>query len=335
VEFRAGRFAVGVACCVCSTPAFGVGTAAGTAINNTATVSYESNGAAQAPVSSNTATLTVLELIDVALTWQDSSPVSVNTPDVNDALTFLLTNTGNGLESYALTRNNAVGGDAYDPADGSAGAIFFESGLAAGFQASGPSADTLYIAGTNDPNLAAEASRIVYVLSDTPASQPASATGIVRLSASSLTPGAAGASPGTGFPGQGVGGIEAVVGGSQAQASRDGTYLVSGLAVSVAKTVVSIVDPRGGNSFEPGATITYRILVTISGAGTAANLSVNDPLPAELNYVPGSITVGGALRTDALDADNAHFTAGAVNVSFGDTAGPTALPAIQFRATLN
>jgi uncharacterized repeat protein (TIGR01451 family) len=322
---------VWVVFCVFPAPAFGVGTPAGTPINNTATVSFEVNGAAQPPQSAGTS-FTVLEVINVVLTQYGAS-VPVNSPDSNDALTFVLANTGNGFEPFSLTRNNAIGGDSYDPANGSAGSIYFESGTQLGFQTSGPNADTLYIPGANDPNLAADQSRIVYVVSDTPGSLATGATGIVRLTAASLTPGAAAAPPGTGLPGQGDGGIEAVVG--TGQANREGTYIVSGLTVSVAKTVVSIADSRGGASFEPGATITYRVVVTLSGSGTAANLAVNDPLPAELNYVPGSITVGGATRTDGLDADNASFSAGTVSVSFGNSNGPAALPAIEFRATLN
>ncbi len=328
---KVGAAVVGAVLLVCADSAIAAGTAAGAAINNTATVSFEVNGAPQPPQSAST-TFTVLEVINVVLT-QDGIPVSVSSPDSNDALTFVLINTGNGSERFSLTRNNAIAGDAYDPANGSAGSIYFESGAQLGFQASGPNADTLYIPGTNDPNLTADQSRTVYVVSDTPGSLATGAIGIVRLTAASLTPGAAAAPPGTGLPGQGDGGIEAVVG--VGQASRDGTYIVSGLSVSVAKTVVSIVDSRGGASFEPGARITYRVVVTLSGSGTAANLAVNDPLPAELSYVPASITVGGAARTDGLDADNASFSAGTVSVSFGNSIGPAALPAIQFQATLN
>ena len=306
------------------------GTAAGAVINNTATVNYEFSGRPQSPSSASTA-FAVLEVIDVSLTWQDSFPVTVSSPSSNRPLTFRLSNTGNGAEAFSLTRNNSLSGDSFDPSDGSAGALFIESGLAPGFQASGPNADTPY----NDPSLSPDQTITVYVVSDIPGSQPDNANGLVRVIATSKTPGAAGAPVGSSLPGQGAGGAEAIVGVSQGGAQNNGSYVISGLTVGVAKTVASIVDQRGGNSFEPGSTVTYRIVVTLNGSGSAANLAVNDPLPAELSYVAGSITVGGATRTDTLDADNAHFTAGALNVNFGNVTGPATLPAIEFRATLN
>jgi len=100
------------------------------------------------PITSAPATIRVHEIINVTLVWQDNAPVSVSTPNTSDALTVLLTNTGNGSESFALSRNNTLGGDNYDPANGSTGEIVLENGLPAGFQASGPNADTLYISGT-------------------------------------------------------------------------------------------------------------------------------------------------------------------------------------------
>jgi uncharacterized repeat protein (TIGR01451 family) len=315
---------------ICTGAANAAGTAAGAVISNTATVNYLLNSGPQPPISASAA-FAVLEVIDVSLTWHDSFPISTASPASNRPLTFHLTNTGNGSEAFSLSRNNALPGDNFDPGDGAAGAFFLESGLAPGFQASGANADTPY----NEPPLAPDQTVTVYVVSDIPASQPDNTNGLVRLTASSKTPGAAGAPAGASFPGQGAGGAEAIVGASQGLAQRDGSYVISGLTVDVAKTVVTVVDPRGGNSFEPGSTVTYRIVVTVSGSGTAANLAVNDPLPTELTYVAGSTTVGGATRTDALDADNAYFTAGALNVNFGSVAGPTTLPAIEFRAVLN
>jgi len=322
-------------------PAFATGTVAGTVIDNTATLDYSVAGVPAAPVTSAPATLVVDELIELTLTWQDGSAVAVSTPDVDDALTFLLTNTGNGDEAFGLTRNNAVAGDNYDPTNGTSGAIFLESGLAPGFQASGANADTLYVPGSNDPNLAPDAAQIIYVVSNTPSALANGNTGSVRLDVASLTPGAAGSPPGTSLSAASspalAGGKRiavAVVGAGNAQARAVGTYVVGGLSVIVTKTVLSIVDTHGGNSLEPGATITYRVLMTLSGAGTADNLVITDPLPAEVTYVTNSILVNGAARTDAADADNAQFSANTVSVSLGSTPAPATVT-VDFRATLN
>jgi len=310
------------------------GTPAGTLITNTAPLSYSIGGVPEAPIVSAPASLRVDEIINLTLVWQDGGPVSVATPDNNDALTFLLTNTGNGSERFVFTRNNMLAGDNYDPLTGSAGAIFLESGLAPGLQTSGASADTLYAAGVNDPDLMADTSRIVYVVSDTPTGLAAGNTGLAALTASATTLGAAGATPGTTLAGLGTGGVDAVVGSTQAQASRTGSYLVSTVTLNILKTVVSVLDPRGGSNAESGSVLTYRLTVTLSGSGSVSNLIITDPLPTQTTYVAGSMLVNGATRTDAVDADNAQFSASTVTVDFGNTVSPV-VHVIAFRATIN
>jgi uncharacterized repeat protein (TIGR01451 family) len=309
-------------------------TPAATVISNIATLNYEVGGTPDS-ITSLPAKFTVDELIDVSLIWQDASSISVNSPDVDKPLTFILTNIGNGPESFSLTRNNSLTGDNFDPSNGASGSIYLENGLQPGFQTSGPNADSIYIPGTNDPNLTAGGTQTIYVNSNIQSALPTGNTAFLSLTASSRTPGAAGATPGTSLAGQGVGGVNALVGSTRAQAVQNGSYIVSGLSVTVAKTVASIVDPRAGNNLEPGSVVAYQIVVTVSGSGTAGNLTITDPLPAEFTYFPGSITVGGAARTDAVDADNASFGSGTVTVNFGSVVAPATLPAIQFRATLN
>ena len=320
---------------VCALPnaANAAGTPAGTVIQNTATLTYTIGGV---PTTATTppATFTVVELINVTLVSQDAANVAVSSPDSNRALTFLVTNTGNGTEAFALARNNAVAGDNYDPLNGQAGAIFLENGLQVGFQASGPNADTLYVAGSNDPSLAADASRIVYVVSDTPAALVTGNVGRVELSAAATTVGAAGAAPGTTLPGLGQGGVDAVVGATRALARQSGGYIVSGVAVVLAKSVVSVTDPAGGASVRSGSIVTYRIVLSVNGSGIAQSLALNDPLPANTSYVVNSITVNGQARSDATDADQAEFSAGAVKVRFGDTAAPIS-HTVEFRVVIN
>jgi uncharacterized repeat protein (TIGR01451 family) len=335
VLYRAAKFAGWLLLLsAASIAARAAGTPAGTVIQSTATLSYSFGGGPTQNVTSPPASVTIAELINLTLTSQDAAAVAVSSPDSNSALTFLLTNTGNGPETFSLARNNAIAGDSYDPLNGSAGAIFLESGLQPGFQASGPNADIVYIPGGNDPTLAADASRIIYVVSNTPASLANGSAGNVALTAASTTPGAAGATPGTSLTGLGQGGVDAVVGGSRAQVSRTGGYVVGGVAVSIVKTVVGVVDPQGGSSVTAGAVITYRVMVSVTGTGTAQGLTVNDPMPANTTYVANSITVDGVARSDAADADNAEFSAGAVRASFGNTAAP-ASHTIQFHVTIN
>ena len=307
-------------------PAWAIGTPAGTSIANSASLSYMVGPGVPSIATSNTVLFRADEVIQPLLTWQDATPVAVSTPGSDSVLSFLLTNAGNGSESFALTRTNGppplpLGN--YTPQNGSVGSIYLESGLQAGFQASGPNADTAYVAGTNDPALAPDASLIVYVISNTP-SVAANAQGNVLLTASALTPGTAGAVAGTALAGLGQGGGFAVVGGSGAQANATGIMIASGIGLLIAKTVQSVLDPQGTAVVMSGSVLTYRIAATLSGAGTASNLVITDPLPAGTTYVPGSIAVNGLARSDTADADNAQYIAltRTVSVALGNVAAP-------------
>jgi uncharacterized repeat protein (TIGR01451 family) len=315
-----------------------VGTTAGTVISNLATVSYRIGSGAPSSATSNTVSLRVDEIIQPVLTWQDATPVAVSTPGSNAVLTFLLTNGGNGPEAFGLTRTNGPAplplGN-YTPLNGSVGSIYLESGALPGFQASGPNADRLYVSGSNDPALAPNASITLYVVSNTPG-VASNLHGEVLLSAAALTVGAAGALPGTALAGLGQGGGFAVVGSSRAQAGATGGYITSGLGLALNKTVLKVLDPRGTSVVMPGAEMTYQIVATLSGAGTASGLVITDPLPATTTYVAGSMVVDGLVQTDAADADLAQFMAAAqtVSVSLGNVASPANV-VITFRATIN
>ena len=306
------------------------GTAAGTVIPNTVTLDYSIAGVPAAPVTSAPASITVDEVIDLTLTWQDGAPVNVNTPDSNDPLTFQLVNTGNGSETFTLSRNNAVSGDQYNPVS-SATPIYLESNGTPGLQ-TGVGGDTPY---GGSLTLAADGNATIYVVSDTPPGLANGSTGDVQLTAVSATPGAAGAALGTVLNGQGDGGVDAVVGVPLAQAQATGSYLVSGVSLVISKSVVSPANP---DDLVPGASITYRVLVTLSGTGAADNLVISDPMPAQVSYQPNSTTVSGGAAcapcSDGVDADPVAFSANTLTVTLGTVAAPASFT-IQFLSTLN
>ena len=306
------------------------GTAAGTIISNIVTLNYSVGGIALPAIASAPASLTVDEIIDLTLTWQDGAPVNVNTPDSNDPLTFQLVNTGNGSETFTLSRNNTLGGDQYNPIS-SATPIYLESNGTPGLQ-TGVGGDTPY---GGSLTLAADGNATIYVVSDTPAGLTNGNLGKVQLTAVSATAGAAGAALGTVLNGQGDGGVAAVVGVPLAQAQATGSYLVSGLSLVVTKSVISPTNP---SNLVPGASITYRVLVTLSGTGTAGNLVISDPIPAQVSYQPNSTTVSGGAAcapcSDGVDADPVAFSANTLTITLGNVAAPASFT-IQFLATLN
>jgi uncharacterized repeat protein (TIGR01451 family) len=306
------------------------GTPAGTLIPNSAVLTYVHNGV-PTRVTAASAAVVVARVVGVAVTWQDATAVLAATPDTLRPLAFMVTNTGNGPDTFALARGNTLTGNQFDPADAPQAGIWLESGAQAGFQASGPNADIPYLAGANDITLAADASRLAYAVSSIPAGLTTGASGKALLVARSVV---AGDATRAGTQVASAGGVPVVIGAGGPQASAAGSYLVSTVAVGIAKSVQAVADPLGGTLVMSGSVLTYRLVLTVSGAGTASNLVVSDPLPDTLAYVPGSLTVDGTARTDAADADEGSFAAGALQVLFPSLTAP-ASRVIQFQATVH
>ena len=117
-----------------------------------------------------------------------------------------------------------------------------------------------------------------------------------------------------------------------AAASAASAYKI-GISVILTKTVVCAPTPACTTNFKPGDTVTYQILVNVTGVGVANNLLVSDPIPANLTYSPASITVNAAARSDAADADNASFSANTINVNFGNVVAPQTFN-LQFKVVV-
>mgnify|MGYP001820094744 FL=1 len=308
-----------------STRALALGTPAGTSITNRATLDFQVSGAPQRVFSNNNA-VTVQELINVVTVWQDAADIVTTSSATAQVLTFLVSNTGNGIETFSLSVNNAPpGADNYDPLNAR---IHIDADGNNSYD--GPGIDPLYIPGSNDPRLDANAvdSVVLFVLNDTPAALLDGDTGDSALTAQATTPGAATAAPGTVLAGLGDGGVDAVVGSSNASATATGSYLVTNgsIDVSIAKSAEVVPDgqvcKRAPCEPVPGATIRYTLQVEVSGSGIAENLVITDSIPANTSYTPESITLDSTPQTDATGDDPGSFTADLVSVDLGDTAGP-------------
>ena len=75
------------------------------------------------------------------------------------------------------------------------------------------------------------------------------------------------------------------------------------------KTYVNVSRP--GKPVIPGDTVKYTINVVNSGSDASINTVMRDPLPAELTYVPGSLTITSGMnsgaKTDAPGDDQAEY----------------------------
>jgi fimbrial isopeptide formation D2 family protein len=323
------RVACAAALLTCAGSAVAAGTDAGLRIDNAAQASFQIGGVSQPDVTSNTVSVVVDELLDVNVTNVDAGPVNVASPSTAATLTFDVTNTGNGTEAFRLIADSAPLNDDFDPV---APAIYIESNGTPGLQL-GAGGDTVYAAGTNDPVLAHDASARVYVASNIPANLAPAALGNVALrSVANTVVSQAGTddpanpafpSPGTtyagaGDPAVGGGNSNAVVGSSYTSGAlllvATGTYRVNAAPVTLTKAAIAITDPFGGNTVVPGTVIRYQVTATVGGNGAVDNFVVNDPLPAELGFVAGSLTVSAQPPGESADDD--FIPAGTDNTGF-------------------
>ena len=305
-----------------------VGTPAGTDITNQAIATYTID-AAEFTQASNVTTTTVAELLDVTVVWQDAASVTVGPGETARALTFKVTNTGNGTDDYTLTGLSTLGGDDFDPLPAG---LFFDTN---GNGVYDPGVDEQYSPGVNDPTLEADASVTVFVVNDSPDSGLSDADlGDSRLPATSRS---GTGEPGTDVPGAGEGGVDAVVGTSGGRGDDIGTYVVSAVGISVVKSA-SVRDPFGGTEPVPGAVITYSIAVTASGSGTALGVVITDPIPADTTYNPGTLTLNAGPLTDEADADAGDVgqtEPDTVTVALGDLSAALPAQTITFDVTIN
>jgi len=303
-------------------PALAAGTRAGTTISNTATASFDTGGGTL-NINSNTVNMVVDELLNVTVASNNPADVTTTPGATSQLLSFTITNTGNGMESFGLTPIANGGGDDYNPTVTS---IVIDDGDGV-YE---PGIDIIYVAGSNDPTLNPDASVTIFILNTTPNGVVDGNRGIVALVAAARTGTGA---PSTSFAGQGEGGGDAIVGLTGADGQDDGTFVVASANVTLAKSAV-ILDPLGGSEPIPGAVITYTITATVSGSGSVSNLSITDIVPASTAYAPGSITLGGAPQSDAADADAGRFDTGQIFVALGTVAGGN-VRTVTFRTTIN
>ena len=322
---------------LCCSTSHALGVAAGTSITNTVTVNYNVGGIPGVVIDADI--LQVQEVINVDVSWQDAANVVVAPGSTQQVLTFLLTNTGNGIESFALQIDNAaIITDDFNPLNG----IIYLDGNGNGLFDGAPT-DPVYVPGTNDPLLNANGvdTQTIFLVSDIPSATVVGETGESQLTANSLTLGAAGATAGTSLNGLGDGGIDAVVGTTQANDVVTGVYQVdtTPIDVSILKSSQVISDSSGCSTAPcspiPGATIRYSLQVTISGVGTVNNLVITDPIPNNTTYSSESINLDGASLTDSsVDADAGNFSANTVTVNLGNVSSAVTY-LITFDVTIN
>ncbi|MFC3713937.1 hypothetical protein ACFOMD_15290 [Sphingoaurantiacus capsulatus] len=324
----------GLTCALGAAPAIAKGTPAGTLINNQATVTYREGDNPITTFSNNTV-VRVDEILDVVVT-PGSGDKPVGLPgDTERPVPFLITNNGNGSEAFALTLKTDVAGDNFDPV---CNRLFFDTNNSGTFEAA---SDTLYVAGTNDPVLAADGTLLVFALCDIPATANNADLGNVQLEARARTldktPTSGTGGPGTIFTNPNGDNVDAVVGATGARGSGINGVIA---AVNFPTLVKSqrVTDPNGGTNPIPTATITYTIVASIA-SGSVTNAIISDAIPAGTTYSQNSMAlqVGtGSFTplTDASDADAGRAGNTSIDVNLGELKAGTP-QTLRFQVRIN
>jgi len=311
---------IALAACFCA-PAQAADAPAGTVIINSARVQFVVGGSNFSQTA--TAYITVAQLLNVTVTWQNSTDVSVMPGGVQQSLLFQVTNTGNGPDSFTLGDSLVTpGGASFSPANCQ---IYFDTAGTGIYAAT----DQLYTSGSNDPSLAQNGAVNMLVVCNIPNSAADLSLGEMNLAATSKTDSGA---PGTVKTGGGVGGVDAIVGLTGAKGNSTGIYQAHNIVLSYVKSQ-SVSGPSGSLPVS-GATIQYTLTVTPSGSATADGVVVSDPVPANTTFVPGSILLNGTAVGPSVGDYNVTAP-GAVTVKLGNVAGSGSAQVVQFQVKIN
>ncbi len=338
-------------------------TPSGTTISSLATLTYVIGADPSSTATSNTVSFLVDKKVNLLVAEVSGSATSVNIGQIGAVTTFSVTNLGNDPQGFNLTAALASG----NPAPGGTAPFTTNNFSATGLQVfvdsnANGAYDPVIDTATSILTLAAGASQTVFIVANLPGTVLNGQQSVVSLTATAVVPTTMTALVAT--LGGNTAGVDVVFVDSKGVATGDITrdakhsayaaYLAKGVNLVLTKSVASVLDPNGTAVLMPGAMMTYQIAVVLSGTGTATNLMITDPLPANTTYVPGSITVtcvsgtytGGACGTSTTpqpaatktdtntDTDFADFTTNTVSVSLGNVAAPANV-VITFRATIN
>ena len=252
-----------------------VGTPAGTAITNQATVTYQDASSNSFSSVSNTTTVTVLPVYSVAITAPADQSVPSNTTAY---YAYTLTNTGNAGNTFNLSALSAP--------PGWGAALYADDGAGGGVANDGihQPGETTVIASTGA--LAADATYRFFMAVAVPAGTANGTTDATTLSVT-----------GTGDAGAGDDTSDAVTTTAQAPALtlvKDVRNVTTGGAFGAAANAT------------PTQILEYRVTVTNGGPVAASSVVLSDPINANTGFVVGSAVFN--LGTSGLTAGTAQYS---------------------------
>ncbi len=312
--------------------AHAAGTNFGTDIDNSVTLNYQVGGVAQTSVVSNTDTFKVDRKVDILVATTDGTNVivvpgdNIAPQDNNKPLTFTVTNSSNGAQSYTLSASNLANGSNTLDA-GETDNIDFATDLKICTDATCTGGD---ISGT-EIVFAEDATKTYYVFADIPSSTADGSRASVALSATAVNTGTTTAMTDDSADADDAAVVQVVFAEGSGDAAGDGAndgkhsalsaYEVATATVSAAKSSCVVSDPVNGTTNPkriPGATVRYAIDIDNAGSADATSVSVADALQSDLVYTSGEIRnaacncaapAGSVIAGDTVSAAGQNVTA--------------------------
>ena len=326
--------------------AWALGTAAGTNISNSASLTYSAGGVDQTdaahggPKTSNTDQFVVDNKIDLTVGHSDTTIVPVVPGATAQVLTFTVTNTGNKVQDYSLTSTandgNPFAGET-DNFDATNVHVFVDTNGNGTYEA-GTDTDTYIDELSPDTNIT------VFIVADIPAGQANNDVAEYTLTAQVAQGGTSGTQGGniTGDTnGHGVGSTnvaddaatEQIVfadgdGNGATDGANDGKYAdydaykVVTAVLDLTKLSCVISDPVNGVNANakriPGAVIAHVFDINNTGSATATGITITDDLVPELDET--TVTV------QELESNTGATACTCANGSGNGTAGTNSTP---------
>jgi len=286
-----------------SSNAFAVGTDAGTAISNTATVSFTRGGTPdteQASISFN-----VDEIVNVNVTAANASN-NITNGDQNVAIRYTVTNTGNGSEVFKLL--DTLGATNTLPLAANDITVYYDTSTSPdGFDPNNINEQIYTDTGITILN---DAFITVYLVTDVPNGAVQDSKSDLVLEAVSQTE-AAGVKAsesafGATITGAGTGGTNAIIATNLGRDNASSELKVTtfdpskSLVVNINKTILGSAASISNAGTDivtdqkiPGAVITYFVKVSVENDGATA-LSISDIIPSDMTYVSNSMRLQNA-----------------------------------------
>lgn len=274
---------------------YAAGVKAGTVIENQALLSYEIE-AAKFEIKSNKTKDVVDQLIDLNLYWLDEAYVRVHS-GVHDALlSFKITNTGNGEDSFEITVNNSADSDIHIANK----KIYIDTNQNSVFDKE----DKKF----KDITLEADQSTLLFISSDIPKTKSH------RQSLAKITCKAASKRGGSGTKGtvhekMGINQLDAIDGLNGGIATGEGVFIVRDMDKSALTKTLTVTNKYGTNEPVEGAIITYEVLFSLPYKKSAKDIKITDVIPDHTDYVQKSLKLDGKPLSDVCDKDAGQYDA--------------------------